>query len=246
MGCKTSKFSVDHEHFHGLRSRPDTPSIYSSYERSVPSHSRNNSHDRGQARPLLRSRFSSTIYGTKKKAPKLRLFPRGDKFDNNHNDPEKIHSFCNHERQRDTPCFACLREKPKPRRHRSHRNAQVMIPRASYYGKRKRRSRSNSFEAPLRPEERPTWVTSRHGIFVPVPVANELNVNINRHQQQSGHSFQSFRPARGHSGSTVVGGYIVSPEVYYSSLPLPDLPQDASDHLPGRRANDRGRLPAWI
>jgi hypothetical protein len=246
MGCKTSKFSEDYEHFQGLRSRPDTPSIYSSHNYSVPSHSRNNSHDRGQARPLLRSRFSGTFYGTKQNTSTSRSFSRRDKSDNNHKDPEKIRSFCTHERQRDSPCFACLREKPKPRRHRSRRNAQVMIPRASYYGKRKRRSRSNSFEAPLRPEEMPTWATSRHGVFVPVTVANELNVNINRHQQQAGHSFQSFRPSHDHSGRTVVGGYIVSPEVYYSSLPLPDLPQDASGHPPGRRANDRGRLPAWI
>jgi hypothetical protein len=121
-----------------------------------------------------------------------------------------------------------------------------MIPRASYYGKKKLRSRSNSTEAPLRPEEMPPWVTSRHGVFVPVTVANELNVDINRHQREVGHSFQSFRPAHDHNGHNVVGGYIVSPEVYYSSLPLPDLPLSASSRSYGRRANDRARLPAWI
>lgn len=246
MGCKTSKFVEDHEHFQVLRSRPDTPSIYSSHTRSAPSHSRNNSHDRGQARPLLRSRFSGTFYVKKQTGSASRLFSRGDKADNNHKDPEKVHPICNHERQRDNPCFGCLREKPKPRKHRSRRNAQVMIPRTSYYGKKKRRSRSNSIEAPLRPEEMPPWVTSRYGVFVPVAVANELNVNINQHQREAGHSFQSFRPAHDYGDHNVVGGYIVSPEVYYSSLPLPDLPQSASSHSFGRTATDRGRLPAWI
>jgi hypothetical protein len=121
-----------------------------------------------------------------------------------------------------------------------------MIPRASYYGKKKRRSRSSSLEAPLRPEEMPPWTTSRHGVFVPVTVANELNLTISRHEQEEGHHFQSFRPSHDQSGRTVVGGYIVSPEVYYSSLPLPDLPQDAYNRSGGQKGNERGPLPAWI
>jgi len=239
MGCRTSKFSDEQDHFHGLRSRPDTPSIYSSHTRTPPSHSRNNSLDNGDSRPMLQSKFSDSYHvTTKHNASASRFFSKGS------NDPEKNRPYCDHLRQGNDPCFACLREKPKPRRHRSRRNAQVMIPRASYYGKEKRRSRSSSIEAPLRPEDSPPWVTARHGVFVPVTVANELSVSISRHEREEGHHFQSFRPSHDQSGHTVVGGYIVSPEVYYSSLPLPDLPPNASNRNGGQRG--RGRLPAWI
>ncbi|KIM27958.1 hypothetical protein M408DRAFT_24005 [Serendipita vermifera MAFF 305830] len=125
-----------------------------------------------------------------------------------------------------------------------------MIPRASYYGSNKKKgshSRSSSIEAPLRPEEQPPWVTARHGVFVPVTVANQLNASITQREREEGQPFQSFRSSQDDSGSTIVGGYITSPEAYYSSLPLPDIPHDAYyDHTAGQRNNGRGRLPAWI
>jgi len=246
MGCKTSKFSEDDDHFHGLRSRPDTPSIYSSHTRTPPLHSRNNSLDQGLGRPpMLQSKFSDSFHVTKPNTSSSKFF-KGAGTANSSSDPEKNRSFCNHQRQGNSPCFACLREKPKPRRHRSRRNAQVMIPRASYYGKKKRHSRSSSIEAPLRPEEQPPWVTARHGVFVPVTVANELNVSITQHEREEGRNFQSFRPSSDESGRTVVGGYIVSPEAYYSSLPLPDLPPDTRNQTAGHYGYGRGRLPAWI
>jgi len=192
----------------------------------------------------LGSKFSDSFYASRQNASSARSFAKASRTEHSNKDPEKSRAACNHQRQRDSPCFACLREKPKPRRHRSRRNAQVMIPRASYYGKKKRRSRSSSFEAPLQAEEQPQWVTSRHGVFVPVTVANELNVTISRHEREGReHNFQSFRPSHDQSGNTVVGGYIVSPEAYYSSLPLPDIPVDTHNHASG---NNRGRLPAWI
>ena len=245
MGCMTSKFSEDHEPLHGLVSRPDTPSIYSTHDRTIPSHSRNNSYEDGSAKPFLRSKFSGTIYGQRQNPSTSRFFYK-DSNTSGRNYPEKIRSPCNHERQRDSPCFACLREKPKPRRHRSRRNAQVLIPRASYYGQKRRRSRSNSVEAPLNQQEMPPWVTSRNGVFVPVSMASELKASINQFKREGGHSFQSFRPARDQTGRTVVGGYIVSPEVYYSNLPLPELPPDAFSSTPGRSGNERARQPAWI
>jgi hypothetical protein len=89
-------------------------------------------------------------------------------------------------------------------------------------------------------------VTARHGVFVPKRVANELNDTINQHERRNRHNVA--RPNRyAETESDVIGGYVVPPEVYYSRLPLPDLPADAyakNDRISGNGTKRKG--PAWI
>jgi len=242
MGCHISTPTQDNDFY----SRSETPSLYSRTARTTPhttpSHSRNNSNDNSATRPFLGSKFSDNTPDVKLSTAKFFL-----RRSNSHRYPriitEKTCTSCGHERQRDKPCFGCLREKPKPRRHRSRRNAQVLIPRASIYGgKKKGLFRTVSIESPLPEEDLPPWVTARHGVFVPKKVANELNDTISQHERHQV-SQHNYGPERG--GGDIVGGYIISPEVYYSSLPLPDLPPEAQAQH--NRANVNGRKgPVWI
>ncbi|KAG8785662.1 hypothetical protein FRB91_011309 [Serendipita sp. 411] len=152
--------------------------------------------------------------------------------------PPMVVGSCGHQRQQGTPCFACLREKPKPRRHRSRRNAQVMIPRASFVSKKWRKSRSST-EAPLREEDLPAWVTTRHSVFVQEqptlpPAKNPLP------SQPSTERDNAKRPKASLGGSTntststdaypasIMRGYILPSEVYYATLPLPALPTESA------------------
>jgi len=244
MGCNTSRPSYDNDGFH---SRSDTPSIYSRGTRTTPSHSRNNSNDHSATRPFLGPKFSDNTPVVDISATKFLLrrtsshrYPRGIS--------EKQCTSCGHERQRDKPCFGCMREKPKPRRHRSRRNAQVLIPRSSVYGgKKKGLFRANSIETPLREEDLPPWVTARHGVFVPKRVATELNHTISLYEQRE-HSQDNISGHHGgRNGGDIIGGYIVSPEAYYSRLPLPDLPPEA--YAQNNRSNGTGKGgkgPIWI
>lgn len=177
-------------------------------------------------------------------------------------------AYCAHERQKDAPCFACLREKPKPRRHRSRRNAQVMIPRSSFMGRKRRRGSrgsSSSVEAPIPEEELPSWVTDRHSIFVPsAPSAHSvakprpLNYtygegNQARQKKPKGDSSKGLSKSGSSKKENTIdpyaaGGYIVSPEAYYATLPLPDLP---TTHQGGQgmfavTERKQRRNPVWI
>lgn len=234
MGCNSSR-PID-ESDSGFFSRSDTPSIYSRNARTTPSHSRNNSNDHSATRPILGSKFSHNT--PEENIASIRFLLRRS---NSHRYPrvasEKKCIACGQMRQRDKPCFGCLREKPKPRRHRSHRNAQVIIPRISVYGGKKRGLfRSNSIESPLPLEEQPPWVTARHGVFVPKRVANELSHSIVQHERRERHHFDW-------SNHYAQGGQVVSPEIYYSTLPLPDLPAEVRQRAEG---NNTGRKAVWI
>jgi len=243
MGCNTSRPTYDND---GFYSHWETPSLYSRATRATPSHSRNNSDDHSAIRPFLRSNVSDNTPDLSHAAARFFL-RRSD----SHRYPriinEKTCSSCGHERQLDKPCFGCLREKPKPRRHRSRRNAQIIVPRASVYGEKKRRLfRTPSIESPLAEEDLPPWVTARHGVFVPKRVANELKDTINQHERRKRHNVAQPNHYT-ETESDVIGGYVVPPEVYYSRLPLPDLPADA--HAKNDRVSANGtkrKGPAWI
>lgn len=239
MGCNTSRPTYDND---GFYFPSETPSLYSRIIRTRLSHSRNNSDDHSASRPFVRDKLSDRTPDMNHAAARFLL-----RRSTSHRYPriinEKMCSSCGHERQLDKPCFGCLREKPKPRRHRSRRNAQLLIPRASIYGGKKRGLfRTLSIESPLPEEDLPPWVTARYGIFVPKRVANELNDTINRHERH-----HVAQPIYAETERDIIGGYVVPPEVYYSRLPLPDLPAEAyakNDRVSGNGTGRKG--PVWI
>lgn len=266
MGCKTSKITHDYEYFEKAHSRPDSPSIYSSQNHSTPSHSRNHSRSNSDDRPHLSSKFSDSNSipppVPEKWSPVGMSKARLLSMLNSHGGMrgERTCFSCNRPRLPDQPCFSCLREKPKPRRHRSRRNAQVLIPRASIYTKQKRRRSASSDtsdssyeqQQPLRrvEEEQAPWVKARHGVFVPARVASELSASITEYEERSRRiesTSTSTTTTQQMSEMYARGGYVVSAEAYYSSLPLPDIPtQHAPENKRGRSKPKVRKEPVWI
>jgi hypothetical protein len=143
-----------------------------------------------------------------------------------------------------------------------------MIPRSSFMGRKRRqgsRSSSSSLEAPIPEEELPSWVTDRHSIFVPAAPSANVVANTTllvdredraRQKKANGSSSKATRSVAKVTSSKkentidpyAAGGYIVSPEVYYATLPLPDLPttqQDGNGVLVATERKQR-KNPVWI
>lgn len=209
MGCKTSKILHDPpctcQHAEVVRTPSHSSSFYNSNSNSSTYSSGSDYSEESSSRPFFRSKLSDHA-----SRPRIR----------------KEGSSRSH------------KNKPLPRRNRSGREIKVLVPKTS-------QRRRKSPEPNRQPEELAPWAVAQHNKLVPIiePVKNANvgrgDINFN-HNHNPGNDLFHRRDGRARRGAptsdyVVTGGYVVSPEVYYASLPLPDLPPARhSEPLPKR------------